>query len=91
MAQATVLTGLSIRRYVSDEELSTDFVIAADGTKSTVRRQMALASGFKHQPIPTGDAAYRLLIPRAEIEHDPVLLQMLEQNVAVRYMSLGGT
>ncbi|RYP48688.1 hypothetical protein DL768_005468 [Monosporascus sp. mg162] len=160
MAHATVLTRVSIRRYTSDEELSTsalmpcmglkyrapmsvihrgdlqrillnaaeksgcriitsrtviavdskfsarvkaqnnntgepswfsgELVVAADGTKSTVRRQMAMANGFEDRPVPTGDAAYRLLIPRAKIEHDPVLLQMLDQNVAMRYMGPGG-
>ncbi|PNY24757.1 Salicylate hydroxylase [Tolypocladium capitatum] len=160
MDHATVLTGISIRRYVSDDELSTsplmprtglkygapmsvihrgdlqrillnaakksgcriltshtvvaadskfiprvqvhngktgelswfsgDAVIAADGTKSTLRQQMALANGYKDEPTATGDAAYRLLVPREKIEHDPVLLGMLEQNVAMRYMGPGG-
>lgn len=69
---------------------SGDVVVAADGTKSTLRRQMALANGYKDQPIATGDAAYRLLVPREKIQHDPVLLGMMEQSVAMRYMGPGG-
>ncbi|CAN8106108.1 unnamed protein product [Discula destructiva] len=44
----------------------------------------------KDRPCPTGDAAYRLLIPREKVQHDPELLAMLDQNVAVRYMGPGG-
>ncbi|KAK2604001.1 hypothetical protein QQS21_003837 [Conoideocrella luteorostrata] len=65
-------------------------VIAADGTKSVIRKQMALSNGYKDQPMETCDAAYRLLIPRKKIEHNPMLLEMLDQNVAMRYMGPGG-
>jgi salicylate hydroxylase len=67
-----------------------DIVIAADGTRSALRRQMATAMGIPDQSIPTGDEAYRLLIPREKIQHDPRLLAMLDQNVAMRYMGPGG-
>jgi salicylate hydroxylase len=69
-----------------------DLVIAADGIKSFCRKQMALTSGYaqSNRPYPTGDAAYRLLIPREKIQHDPELLAMLNQNVAMRYMGPGG-
>ncbi|KAH7308599.1 hypothetical protein B0I35DRAFT_360568 [Stachybotrys elegans] len=67
-----------------------DVVIAADGIKSTLRKQITTAIGFQDDPIPTGDAAYRLLIPRERIQHDPALLEMLNQNEAVRYMGPGG-
>ncbi|EUC42426.1 hypothetical protein COCMIDRAFT_103593 [Bipolaris oryzae ATCC 44560] len=69
-----------------------DIVIAADGIKSVCRKQMALAGGYasKDQPYPTGDAAYRLLIPREKVQHDSELLAMLDQDVAMRYMGPGG-
>lgn len=53
---------------------------------------MALAGGYaqSNRPYPTGDSAYRLLIPREKIQHDPELLAMLNQNVAMRYMGPGG-
>ncbi|KAJ6199363.1 hypothetical protein J3E72DRAFT_187012 [Bipolaris maydis] len=72
--------------------LTGDIVIAADGIKSICRKQMALAGGYAHkdQPYPTGDAAYRLLIPREKVKHDAQLLAMLDQNVAMRYMGPGG-
>lgn len=72
--------------------LSGDIVLAADGIKSAVRKQMALAGGYAHsdQPYPTGDAAYRLIIPRERIQHDPELLAMMNQDVAFRYMGPAG-
>ncbi|OAA56110.1 Aromatic-ring hydroxylase-like protein [Cordyceps fumosorosea ARSEF 2679] len=67
-----------------------DLVIAADGVKSRVRRQMMNSRGCKDEPVPTGDAAYRLLIPRSRILRDPLLLSMMDQNIVVRYMGPGG-
>lgn len=51
---------------------------------------MALACGFDAGAEPTGDAAYRLRIPRARVQHDAKLLAMLDQNVAMRYIGPGG-
>jgi salicylate hydroxylase len=53
---------------------------------------MAMAGGYadKDRPYPTGDAAYRLLIPREKVQHDRELLAMLDQDVAMRYMGPGG-
>ncbi|KAM3515973.1 hypothetical protein MY11210_000513 [Beauveria gryllotalpidicola] len=70
--------------------LSADLIIAADGIKSHVRRQMMNSKSYKDEPIPTGDAAYRLLIPRDRVLDDPLALSMLDQNVAMRYMGPGG-
>ncbi|TVY43045.1 FAD-dependent monooxygenase, partial [Lachnellula occidentalis] len=67
-----------------------DVVLAADGIQSTLRKQMVLARGHRYQSTPTGDAAYRLLIPRERIQHDEMLLKMLDQDVAMRYMGPGG-
>ncbi|GKT43292.1 FAD-dependent monooxygenase OpS4 [Colletotrichum spaethianum] len=67
-----------------------NIVIAADGINSTVRKQLARVTGNIDLPLPAGDAAYRLLIPREKVKHDKTLLDMLDQNVAVRYMGPGG-
>ncbi|KAF4964676.1 hypothetical protein FZEAL_10843 [Fusarium zealandicum] len=67
-----------------------DVVIAADGIKSSIRQQMALADGFHDQPVCTGNAAYRLLVSIDKVEHDPLLSGMLRESVAVRYMGPGG-
>lgn len=69
-----------------------DLVIAADGIKSVCRKQMATAGDYLNndRPYPTGDAAFRLLISRERVHHDPELLSMLNRDVAMRYMGPGG-
>ena len=61
-----------------------DLVVAADGIKSDLRRQ--IASYHKHidHSTPTGDAAYRILIEKERMEHDPEALELLSQNVGMR-------
>ncbi|KAF5027016.1 hypothetical protein F66182_891 [Fusarium sp. NRRL 66182] len=67
-----------------------DLLIAADGIKSCIRQQMAISDGFYDEPVCTGNAAYRLLVPIDKVEHDPMLSGMLGENVAMRYMGPGG-
>nr|XP_036576765.1 3-hydroxybenzoate 6-hydroxylase [Colletotrichum truncatum]KAF6783558.1 3-hydroxybenzoate 6-hydroxylase [Colletotrichum truncatum] len=70
--------------------LTGDIVIAADGIHSMMRKQMAKSAGFADGPLPAADAAYRLLISREKVQHNEKLLDMLDQNIAVRYMGPGG-
>lgn len=74
----------------SGEWFEGDVVIAADGIKSRVRGQMAVSHGIKDRSYPTGDAAYRILIPREKLEHDEEALHLLEENVGMRVMGPGG-
>lgn len=67
-----------------------DLVVAADGIKSLLRRQMVLAGGQREPIVDTPHAAYRLLIPRERVQHDPALLAMMDDNMALRYMGPGG-
>ena len=67
-----------------------DLIIAADGIRSTLRKQMAKAGNYMDQLVPTGDAAFRLLVHRESVKHDQELLSMLDSNIAVRYMGPGG-
>lgn len=47
---------------------------------------MTEAHGIKDCSIPTGDAAYRILIPREKLQHDKRALALLDQNIGVRWM-----
>lgn len=71
---------------------TSDLIIAADGIRSVCRKHVTQTedSISKDRPCPTGDAAYRLLIPREKIQHEPELLAMLDRDIAVRYMGPGG-
>lgn len=77
-------------QLIGGDWIEGDVVVAADGIKSNVRRQMSLATELECSALPTGDAAYRILIPRERMEHDPEALALLESQDAVRWMGPGG-
>ncbi|MCJ1296143.1 hypothetical protein MMC34_007708 [Xylographa carneopallida] len=70
----------------SGEWLEGDVVIGADGIKSDLRRQIAKAHGIEDRSQPTGDAAYRILIPKDKLEHDPKALELLNTNAALQVL-----
>lgn len=67
-----------------------DVVIAADGIKSGIRRQIAEAHGHQDSSSPTGDAAYRVLIPKEKMVHDERAMRLLQENIGMRWMGPGG-
>ena len=72
------------------EWIEGDVIIGADGIKSDLRRQMAAAHGVQDRSQPTGDSAYRILIPREKLDHDPEALKLLDANVGMRWMGPNG-
>ncbi|PYI11283.1 salicylate hydroxylase [Aspergillus sclerotiicarbonarius CBS 121057] len=64
-----------------------DVVIAADGIKSALRGQLLDESSVK--AIPTGDAAYRIMLPRSALEHDPELKTLVDEPQATRWLGPG--
>ncbi|OJJ31295.1 hypothetical protein ASPWEDRAFT_31950 [Aspergillus wentii DTO 134E9] len=67
-----------------------DVVIGADGIKSDIRRQMAGKKGVQDGCQPTGDAAYRILIPKERMENDDRAMALLNSNIGMRWMGPGG-
>ena len=67
-----------------------DLVVAADGIKSDIRRQIASYHKHVDHSTPTGDAAYRILIEKERMLHDPEALELLNENVGMRWMGPGG-
>jgi salicylate hydroxylase len=74
----------------SGETLSADVAIAADGTKSDLRHQIATAHGHIDHAQPAGDAAYRILVPKQDLAGDPEALALLNSNVGMRWLGPGG-
>ena len=74
----------------SGEWIEGDVLIGADGIKSQIRSRMAAASGIRDYSIPTGDAAYRVLIPREKMKPDPEAMSLLDGNFGVRWMGPDG-
>ena len=73
-------------QVASGEWFSGDMLLAADGIKSFIQRRMASAHGSIDHRRPTGDAAYRVLIPRERLKHDKVALKMLDSNNSIRWL-----
>lgn len=64
-----------------------DVVIGADGIKSTVRDH--LLNNLSLKPIPTGDAAYRIMLPRSVMDNDPDLKELIDEPQATRWLGPG--
>lgn len=74
----------------SGESIEGDVIIAADGIKSDLRHQIAKAHNHADTSESTGDAAYRILIPKEKMEHDKRASELLRSNVGMRWMGPGG-
>ncbi|OJJ30513.1 hypothetical protein ASPWEDRAFT_716650 [Aspergillus wentii DTO 134E9] len=61
-----------------------DIVIAADGIKSVLRGHLLEDTSTK--AIPTGDAAYRIMLPRSKLENDPDLKDLITEPQATRWI-----
>lgn len=77
-------------KTVEGEWIAGDLTIAADGVRSSIRRQIAAIHGQKDLCQPTGDAAYWITISGEKMEHSEALSKLLHQNVAMRWMGPGG-
>ncbi|KAJ5612033.1 Monooxygenase FAD-binding [Penicillium lagena] len=64
-----------------------DVVIGADGIKSTVREHLLQDSSTK--AIATGDAAYRIMLPRSVMEKYAELKTLIEEPQATRWLGPG--
>lgn len=63
-----------------------DVLLAADGVKSTVREQMLQAKNVNAKIIDTGQAAYRIMLKREQMEHDPELLALIDAESVTRWI-----
>lgn len=61
-----------------------DVVLAVDGIKSTIRERLLNDSSVKAEP--TGDAAYRIMLPRAVMQSDPELRELVDEPQATRWL-----
>jgi salicylate hydroxylase len=65
-----------------------DVVIAADGLKSVCRAYMFKKLGLEDKARPTGDAAYRIVIPAESLLADPSLKDLIEKPVGYYFLGL---
>lgn len=63
-----------------------DVLLAADGLKSVVRDQMLKDLNIDAKVMDTEQAAYRIMLKREEMEHDPELLQLIDGDTVIRWI-----
>jgi len=61
-------------------------VLGADGVKSVVRKYMLAQHGEHDDVKDTGYAAYRIMLRRDQLLHDPELLALIESNTTYRWI-----
>ncbi|BFZ63696.1 hypothetical protein YB2330_004828 [Saitoella coloradoensis] len=87
----TIDLNLTKVQLSTGEWMSADTILAADGIRSPTRAALASLSSLPDRPLPTGDAAYRVLIPRSQmLSHpDPEVAKLIDMNVGIRWMGPG--
>jgi salicylate hydroxylase len=66
--------------------LEADILLASDGIKSVTRTQMLAELGTESEEEDTGQAAYRIMLDRADMAGDPELLALLDSDTVVRWV-----
>lgn len=66
--------------------VSADVLLAADGVKSVARTQLLRALSADAKVEDTGQAAYRIMLSRAQMASDPALLALLDGDMVVRWI-----
>lgn len=67
-------------------EVETDILLAADGVKSIIREGMLRETGVDAAIKDTNQAAYRIMLKREEMAHDPELLALIDSNSVTRWI-----
>lgn len=63
-----------------------DVLLGADGVKSNTRVAMLQELGEKSDAKDTGQAAYRIMLTRDQMKHDPELLALLDADTVTRWI-----
>jgi len=63
-----------------------DIMLASDGIKSVTRTQMLAELGLHSEEEDTGQAAYRIMLKRSEMEHDPEMKALIDSDEVVRWV-----
>lgn len=67
-------------------DVACDVLLASDGIKSTVRDQMLRLKKIDANIIDTGQAAYRIMLTREQMQHDPELLELIDSEAVTRWI-----
>ena len=67
-------------------KVEADILLASDGIKSVTRTQMLAELGTESQEEDTGQAAYRIMLNRADMAGDPEMLALIDSDTVVRWV-----
>ncbi|KAI1752611.1 FAD/NAD(P)-binding domain-containing protein [Xylaria castorea] len=67
-------------------DVETDILLAADGIKSPVRTALLRSIESSAEVEDTGQAAYRIMLSRSQMAHDPEMLELLDSDCALRWI-----
>jgi salicylate hydroxylase len=67
-------------------EVACDVLLAADGVKSAIRDHLLRLENIDAKIIDTGQAAYRIMLKREEMQHDPELLELIDRESVTRWI-----
>ncbi|KAI1825323.1 FAD/NAD(P)-binding domain-containing protein [Xylaria intraflava] len=67
-------------------DVETDILLAADGIKSAVRTELLQAVNSSAEVEDTGQAAYRIMLSRSDMEKDAEMLELLDSDCALRWI-----
>ena len=70
----------------SGRVLKADLIVGADGVKSYIQQ---LVSGHQNRAEPTGDAAYRAIVPASLMKQDPELRVFIDHPEMTGWMAPG--
>ncbi|KAK7418542.1 hypothetical protein QQX98_003887 [Neonectria punicea] len=63
-----------------------DVLLGCDGIKSVTREKLLQQVGASPEEAETGQAAYRIMLKREDMAHDPDLLALIESDEVVRWV-----
>ncbi|KAI5358939.1 putative FAD-binding domain, FAD/NAD(P)-binding domain superfamily [Septoria linicola] len=67
-------------------EIQCDVLLASDGVKSVVRDQLLRLLQIDAKIIDTGQAAYRIMLTREQMQDDPELLALIDSEAVTRWI-----
>ena len=70
----------------SPQTVTPDVLLGADGIKSVVRTHLLRELHHNVEIADTGQSAYRIMLTRDELAHDPELLALLDAETATRWV-----
>ena len=70
----------------ASSQVSCDVLLGADGVKSSTRAALMGQLGVDDNITDTGQAAYRIMLTRDDMKHDPQLLELLDSDLVIRWI-----